>query len=169
MGYDQDARRQVYELKFRPYPGLVVRCRKPGFEALELLTDAVLTLGDDLAGDGLAAVERIGAWSKLYQAFAGSLVSWNLTDRGHPVPATEQGVFAQDQAFLLELARSWYVIVVLRDETPAPRPASSDDEPTTSNIPGRADKEQELEHILADIPVRVNDPAPQPADTNQVA
>lgn len=112
MAFDQDSRRRVYALNFKPYPGLVVRCRKPSFGALTRLTAAVLLLGDDLSGEGLESQVRLTAWRKLFRAFADSLVGWNLTDHGRPVPPTRAGVLDQDLEFLLALTRTWYVLVV---------------------------------------------------------
>lgn len=132
MAFDQGTRRRVFELDFKPYPGLVVRCRKPGFTALLQLSDAVLELGDDLSGDGLTGVAKLAAWDKLFRAFAKSLVSWTLLDRGHAVPATRKGVLDQDIEFLLALVRTWYVVVVphqpVREAPPAPVAAPSEPE-----------------------------------------
>lgn len=151
MGYDQSARRKIYELRFRPYPGLVVRCRKPGFDALDKLTHAVLRLGDDLTGDGLAGERRLKLWRRLFEAFSTSLVSWNLTVDGRSVPAKRRGVLAQDHGFLLAVVRTWYEVVVQADETPAPvapkqpaEPQHGDDEDDLSEawlatVPGVVD------------------------------
>lgn len=130
MGFDQDRRRKIYELAFRQFGGLRCQMRKPGFGAFARLHAAVLVLGDDLEGDGLAGADRMAGWSDLIDAFADSLVSWDLTDRGRPVPATRKGVRSQDLPFLLALARTWYVMVVQAPEgEPAER--SSPAEPDT--------------------------------------
>lgn len=133
MSFDQDRRRKVYPLRFREYGGLLVQLRKPGWSAMLKLTDAVLMLGDDLEGPGLPASGKVAAWTQLFEAFADSLVSWDLLDRGHAVPATQDGVLSQDFHFLLALARTWYMVVVQaseQDDTPeetgqqdAPEPA----------------------------------------------
>lgn len=118
MSFDQDRRRKVYQLAFRPYRGLRISVRKPGFGALVALTRAVLVLGDDFDGDGLSGTDKLDAWEDLFGAFADSLISWDLTDRGRAVPATREGVFAQDHEFLLALARTWHAVVVLAEPTP---------------------------------------------------
>ncbi len=120
MGLDQDRRRRVYPLRFRTFGGLLVHMRKPGWVAFKRLTRAVLVLGDSLEGPGLSSAERIPAWDNLFSALADSVVSWDLTDRGRPVPATRAGILAQDFELLIALARTWYVVVVQHDETERP-------------------------------------------------
>lgn len=116
MSYDQDQRRKAYVLDFTPYPGLTVTTRKPPFLALEALTRAVLILGADFQGTNLPINERMAGWRDLFSAFAMSLVSWDLTDRGHSVPATEAGVLSQDLPFLLAVSRTWYTLVASAPE-----------------------------------------------------
>lgn len=143
MSYDQHRRRTVYPLDFKPFPGLLVRVRKPSFSALEALTRAVLVLGDDLDGTDLPAIDRMSAWRELFTAFADSLVGWNLTDGGVPVPSTRDAVLAQDAPFLLSLARTWYMIIVLRPpeldepaaiEQPPEEPEAVEDDGTDDYI-----------------------------------
>lgn len=139
MSYDQDQRRKTYGLEMLPFPGLTIDMRKPGFLALEALTRAVLVLGGDFAGERLSPTERIDAWGDLFTAFADSLVAWDLTDRGRAVPPTRDGVLSQDPQFLLELARTWYAIVVLdpmdsrREEIGEPEPIHESDERFTND------------------------------------
>lgn len=185
MGYDQNERRRTYELNIRPYPGLTVRVRKPGFAALERLTSAVLVLGDDLEGAGLPAPDRLKAWGQLYRAFAASLVGWTLFDGVRPVPATAAGVLAQDPGFLLELARTWYHAVVLRpadvDNTAGPSTwdsnsaqQSQDHRPervvsgaNEADMPPEDDGEPRVdEEWLAQFPTI---PVPAPADSDPPA
>lgn len=131
MTFNQGRRRRVYELNMKPYPGLVVRVRKPSFAALDRLTSALPVLGDDLEGTSVPALARIKAWGQLYRAFAECLVDWTLTDGepARPVPATVAGVLAQDPEFLLELARTWYYVVVLADPDAGEPEADDDGEP----------------------------------------
>lgn len=129
MSFDQDQRRKTYRLNFRPYRGLVVSVRKPGFGALAALTRAVLVLGDDFDGPDLSATDRMAAWSDLFGAFADSLLSWNLTDRGRAVPATRDGVLAQDLEFLLAVSRTWYAAVVLAPPGHGEEPDAVDEPP----------------------------------------
>jgi hypothetical protein len=151
MSFDQDRRRRTYELPFRPYPGLTVWVRKPSFAALESLTDAVAHLGEDLSGDRLATPEKLRWWGVLFRAFAASLVGWDLIDRGVAVPATVDGVLAQDHPFLMALSHAWYYAVVLRSED---EPA----QPDTPPAPEPPDDVDEIEAQLADIPVTVTEP-----------
>lgn len=116
MSYDQDQRRKIYALDFTPYPGLTVTMRKPGFAALDTLTRAVLVLGTDFEGRGLSATDQMAGWRDLFDALADGLVGWNLTDGGRAVPATREGVLAQDLPFLLALARTWHTMVVMAPE-----------------------------------------------------
>lgn len=157
MSFDQDQRRKTYRLNFRPFRGLLVSVRKPGFAALAALTRAVLVLGDDFDGPDLSATDRMNAWSELFGAFADSLLIWNLTDRGRAVPATRDGVLAQDLEFLLAVARSWYAAVVI---------AAEDDEQAESVNDSRAPDpaEQKLdEEYLAQLGAKaVTLPAPEP-------
>lgn len=148
MAFDQDSRRRVYELDFKPYPGLVVRCRKPSFGALAKLTDAVLLLGDDLSGEQLPGTERIAAWRTLFRAFADSLTGWTLFDRDRAVPATRKGVLSQDLEFLLALTRTWYVVVVQHREEPTPPPQQP-----PSAAPAESDPADEFEDELANLPI----------------
>lgn len=150
MAFDQDNRRRVYELDFRPYPGLIVRCRKPSFRALDALTEALLLLGDDLSGEQLPGSTRITAWRKLFRAFADSLISWTLFDRDRAVPATRKGVLSQDLEFLLDMARTWYAVVVQLQEQPTP-PAPREDPPTAADP--EVDEADDLEARLAALPV----------------
>jgi len=155
MSFDQDRRRRIYELPFRPYPGLTVWVRKPSFAALESLTDAVAHLGEDLSGDRLATPEKLRWWGVLFRSFAASLVGWNLIDRGAAVPATVDGVLAQDHEFLMAVSHAWYYAVVLRTETP-PQPDAPAPEPPDDDV-------DDLEAQLADIPVTVAEPDLVPA------
>jgi hypothetical protein len=149
MTFDQSSRRRVYALDFKPYPGLVVRCRKPSFRALTDLAEVVLVLGDDLSGEDLSGDIRLSAWTRLFSAFADSLVSWTLIDDGRAVPATVDGVLAQDTMFLLDLARTWYTVVV-PDQTDHTQPAEHGDD---------AEDVDDIEDELSRLPVTLL-PAP---------
>lgn len=138
----------MYELNFKPYPGLIVRCRKPSFGALDLLTEAVLDLGDDLSGELLPGRKRIKAWRTLFHAFADSLVSWTLFDRDRAVPATRDGVLAQDLEFLLAIVRTWYTVVVPDQPEPQRPPA-----PATAPAVDELELPTDFEDELAVLPV----------------
>lgn len=147
VGFDQAGRRMTYALTFRPYPGLTVWCRKPGYAALEDLTDAVIHLGEDFAGDRIAGDDRVRWWGALFRALRRSVVDWNLTDHGRSVPVAD--LLDQDPDFLLALARTWYAVVVLRDEAAATAPEVDD------TADPEEDDVEDLEHQLADLPVRI--------------
>ena len=146
MAFDQTSRRKTYALTFRPYPGLTVWCRKPGFAALEDLTAAVLALGDEFDGERMSGEERVRWWGVLFRALERSVSDWNLTDGGRTVPVA--GLLDQDHEFLLALARTWYAIVVLHRETAPAAPEAEEPE---------QDDAAKREARLADIPVRVVD------------
>jgi hypothetical protein len=152
VGFDQASRRKLYNLTFRPFPGLLVRCRKPGMRALELLTEVVTPLGDDFEGTGMSSPERVRHWGALFEAFARSLVGWDLTTDGTPVPATIDGVFDQDSDFLLQVSRAWYYAVVLHQEIAEPATAVADQTDGPQADPPDDDA-AEREQLLAYIPV----------------
>jgi len=115
--FDQSSRYQVYELGFRQHPGLVVRVRKPSFAGLLALARAERSLGVDLDGATVAGADRMEALAPVVDAFAAALVGWTLVDSGVPVPATREGVYAQDYAFVLRMVLTWHRRVVLRMES----------------------------------------------------
>lgn len=170
MSFDQDRRRTVYPLRFREYGGLLVRLRKPGWSAMLKLTDAVLVLGDDLEGPGLPASGKVAAWTQLFEAFADSLIGWDLLDRGRAVPATVDGVLAQDFHFLLALARTWYIVVVqAEDRAVEPESIHESDDRFTNHEPEEqftSPEEPELdEEYLAQLGAKaVTLPAPELGD-----
>ena len=91
-GYEPD--RKVYHLKFEDMPGLEVA-------ASSLSTGELLEL-DELAGEKTAAGAR-----KLLGLFAGHLLSWNVTEKGNPVPATYEGLLTLDPAFVKAVTDGW--------------------------------------------------------------
>lgn len=128
MAFDQDRRRRTYVLPFGDRTGLrglEVAVRKPGFKALRKLASAVLVLGDDLEGPGVVGLDKLNAEADLFAALRTSVVSWNLVDRGRPVPIGD--MLTQDRELLLTLARAWYRIVVSADESETEQPAADDD------------------------------------------
>jgi hypothetical protein len=151
--FDQARRRQVYDLAFKAYPGLIVQCRRPGYAALLDLAGAETVLGVGMAGDAVVGRARIEAFAPVVDAFASSLVAWTLADQGVQVPATRAGVYAQDYDFLVDIALTWYQRVVLRRERP--RPAAV--EPATEETP---DPAADLEDALTEIPFTIGTPKP---------
>lgn len=163
MSFDQDQRRKVYQLAFRPYRGLRISVRKPNFGALVALTRAVLVLGDDFDGDGLSGTDKLDAWEDLFGAFADSLVGWDLTDRGRAVPATREGVFAQDHAFLLALTRTWYTVVVLAEELPD-EDAAPEQREQAPDEPAEAELDEEYLAQLGAMAAVLPEPVPDLAE-----
>jgi hypothetical protein len=163
MGFDQNQRRRVFDLRFREFPGLTVSMRKPGFAALEQLSDAVLVLGDDLDGSGkpISGTTLINAWYDLFSAFADSLVGWDLIDDGRAVPATRDGVFAQDLEFLSTLTRVWYRVVV-----PAPNqdPPEVEESNAASTDPPMPDEPELTEDDMRLMSFRTVTAAPSTDD-----
>lgn len=165
MSFDQGQRRRVYPLRFRDFGGLVVQTRKPGWSAFRQLTSAVLVLGDDLDGWGLPASGKLDAWDDLFTAFADSVVSWDLTDRGRAVPATKRHVLAQDFEFLMALARTWYTVVVQHTEKAAPVEDAlpHDDPQPVDNTGPQVDEEWLSQFRTFPIPDDLRSPESEPA------
>jgi hypothetical protein len=106
--------RKVYVLKFEQaeFDGLEVRARSvPLGTFLELIELA--TLFDSSTTD--VSAENAQAIKGLFSGFASALVGWNLEveDPEHPerhpdpVPATYEGLMAQDTDFVLHIVRAW--------------------------------------------------------------
>lgn len=97
MGY----RRQptVYKLIFQEYEGLEVTARSVSVEELLKITglaSQMTTKPDD------KQVSELFGW------FGKRLVSWNLEDEdGKPVPATLNGLLAQEMGFVLKIIQAW--------------------------------------------------------------
>lgn len=149
---DQSTRRTAYKLRFEDLGDLHVRVRKPGYRALMLLNRAVRTLGENLRGEHLDADTKFDAWGHLFDAFAASLIDWDLKDRGVPVPATRAGVLDQDPELLLRVAGVWYSRVVLRTERPA-RTERAAPTPVVAPAPSAEDT------ALLSIPVEIGNDA----------
>jgi hypothetical protein len=111
MSFDQDKRLRTYALTdFEQYPGLTIHCREPGYRATKELGAAVLVLGDDLMGQGLAGDALLDAFEPLFTAMGRSITRWNLLDGGVTVPLSQ--LQDQDLEFLLDITRTWYEVVV---------------------------------------------------------
>lgn len=92
--------RRVYRLAFADddMNGLEVRARSVPlgqFFHLAKLLSKGLTLGD---------VDQV---SELFSGFADALVDWNLENEDGPVPATLDGLYAQDIDFVLPVIEAW--------------------------------------------------------------
>ncbi|HEV2778814.1 MAG TPA: hypothetical protein VGX25_05380 [Actinophytocola sp.] len=148
MAYDRHADLTVYSLTFDEYPGLTVRVRKPGVAGVVACADWISVQSDRSAG----RVARWLAQLRLFVAFADALAGWDLLNSGRPVPATREGVLAQDEAFLRVLAGAWYANVVLA----APSRPAAEQEPTE---PQRSEVDGQLDDGLA-VVVNLPDEAP---------
>lgn len=155
---DQAGRRTVYELEFTKY-GLTARVRKPGFRGLRLLARAERVLGVGLGGQAVTGPQRLDGLAPAVTAFAESLLWWDLTDRGVPVPATLRGIEAQDYEFVVDLVTTWYRRVVMSVER-SPEP-TTDQPPTGTDAPT-----DELEDELAGLITYALAPTIDPA-TNE--
>ncbi len=79
--------------EIKDYDGLIVRMKSISYGKVRRL----MSLGDDDEG-----AEEMAA------AFAEHLVSWNLEDENdEPVPATAEGVDAQDFEFVMDIIETW--------------------------------------------------------------
>lgn len=83
------------------YAGLEVACR--------MAPRGVLTAAASLGGVDPRRFtrEHAATLDHLSDAFAESLLSWNLTRNGVDVPATKEGVDSLDLAFLMQLVTPW--------------------------------------------------------------
>jgi hypothetical protein len=96
---------KVYRLKFadEEFAGLEVKAKSvPLGTFLELSTLAEPIAG----GDSREQVTRV---SQLFAGFAQALISWNLEDEetGEAVPATYDGIMAQEFDFVLAIITAW--------------------------------------------------------------
>jgi hypothetical protein len=99
--------RKTYRLRFAEGSEL---------EGLEVVAGS-LPLGEFLGLTELADIDvhnpadlaKVGV---LFESFAGALQSWNLVDDDdRPVPATLEGVKAQDYEFMLEVIGEWMTAI----------------------------------------------------------
>lgn len=127
MGFKREPK--LYRLKFEDpsMAGLEV-------DAKSLSTGAFLEvagLADAVKGDSLDAA----AARKLFEVFAGALVSWNLEDEhDQPVPATYEGVVSQDMDFVLEIIMAW-IGAMSSVDTPLPGALNSGGTSPEASLP----------------------------------
>jgi hypothetical protein len=102
MGYRP--RHKVFKLVFADpeMDGLIVRVRAIRIgEMRELLDLADLDTSYLQPGDA-------GKASRMFEMFADALISWNVEDdQGSPVPATLEGISAQDGDFIQAIVKEW--------------------------------------------------------------
>jgi hypothetical protein len=115
MGFE--APQKAYRLNFA----------ETGLAGLEV-TAGSLPLGEFLKVSELAAAKddpqgAANSAKQLFETFAGSLLSWNLTRDGEPVPATYDGILGQDLDFMMKIVLAW-VSAMADVDTPLPNGSS---------------------------------------------
>lgn len=109
MGYHFPSKVFPLDFKGGVLAGLEVDCKTGSVEQYE----SIAALADLPPG----AADRV--WRQLCEAFAASLVRWNLEDDGGaPVPATLAGLLSQDIELIMAIVETW-LDVVLRRKTEA--------------------------------------------------
>lgn len=106
---DFEAPETIYKLDFSDtqYTGLEIAVRGTTIDELLQLE----TLMED--------PEKV---RHLFEAFAGLIVSWNVTRKGEPVPMTAQGLRSLEDSFVMAVISAWYRSVV---QAPPPLPGTS--------------------------------------------
>jgi hypothetical protein len=110
VGYRKPVK--AYHLKFEDMPGFEVTARSlPLGEFLHVT---------ELAGLGKDDPGAAKAGGELFRVFAASLMEWNLEDDfGDPVPATADGIMAQELDFMMRIVLAW-VSAMSDVDTPLP-------------------------------------------------
>jgi hypothetical protein len=80
----------------------------PKFEGLEVVAGS-LSVDQflEMVEAAATATTDMTSAGKLFQMFAGSLVSWNVENSHGPVPATYEGIRSQKLDFILEIVMAW--------------------------------------------------------------
>jgi hypothetical protein len=110
MGFEPPSSGQKLDFSATAYEGLEVTMDAVSLETLLDIQDLAEQIGE--AGNA----------RKLFRAFADCLESWNVTRAGEPVPATYEGVIAQDAGFVLALVAAWQQGLA---QAPPPLPGTS--------------------------------------------
>lgn len=119
MGYQRPKLR--LEFGQDQFDGLEVRMRSISIDQFVEL-NTLVTSGGKLLEESAEAAE---ARTRMYELLASGIVEWNLDDEaGVPVPATVDGLRAQDAAFVIALAHAWLSAVA---GVPAPLGGPSPD------------------------------------------
>lgn len=115
--------RKVYRLLFadEDMAGLEVRARSMRLGQMMELLDLM-----ELADRPLTAEDKPKV-HQLFATFAKALVSWNVEDDeedgGQPVPATLDGLYSQEQGFVIAIIKAW-TEAVAAVPPPLPQPSS---------------------------------------------
>lgn len=107
MGAGYQRKRKVYKLIFadEEMNGLEVRCTSVSIDTMMRLTALAGLASKSLAEYSVEDLENVNL---VFEVFAEALISWNLEDEdGSPVPATLEGVKAQDIDFLNVIITAW--------------------------------------------------------------
>lgn len=127
----------TYTLDFEDRPGAEITCRAGSLrlhlEALSL--DWVLRVGE--FGRRFHTDDEVTAeLTRLYDIFAGHIVSWNLTQKGEDVPITADGLLGLDREFSKQAAHAW-LRGVFNLSAPLEQPSENGETPSfdESSIP----------------------------------
>lgn len=123
MTYDCAAELEVTRITFEDRPGLVVRCVPPSFGG-ECTVDAAVPL---LRNSSMSPRLQRKAVLAVVDALGSSVVSWELTRFGKPVPPTPDGLLSLPRGLLLDVVAAWLDSVVY--PTPVEVPAVEAPEP----------------------------------------
>lgn len=149
MGFE--APRVIVKLDFTDtdLEGLEVRMRSQSVEELSQATSRMaamaavakrmldMDVGDEESAKKAFAdidADSVSGVREVFRDFAAHLVSWNLQEDGVPVPATLEGVNAQDSTFILRLARAWQE-AISGVGTPLPQGLRTGRPPDLQSIP----------------------------------
>lgn len=105
MGYKRGGRRHTLTwAEGSELHGLVVQVKSLSVEGLLQLAG----LAAKLTAPDVTPAEQAAQAPALFAEFSKRLVQWNLEeDDGTPVPATAEGVAAQDFEFVLQIVLAW--------------------------------------------------------------
>jgi hypothetical protein len=105
MGYRRKrAEQPIYRLVFADdeLAGLEVDCRPAPLGVVQDFTKLAEFVG--------TRAQELAATAMVLETFGQSLVGWNLEDEdGTPVPATIEGLLAQDTPFVMRIIEAWMV------------------------------------------------------------
>src|SRR6516164_10971432 len=109
MGFEPEATH--YKLRFADdLKGLEVTAESLSVDEFLRVSSLAATAQEATAAEGTESVQ------KLLDAFAENLVSWNLTRRGHPVPADRAGVGSQKFDLMLKVIMAWMEAIASVDD-----------------------------------------------------
>ena len=103
-GVELDRTEYVLRWADGPFAGLVIRMRKPTAAGH---VDLGMTARRPNPTELPSTPEMADAVYRLFRAFAGALLEWNLLDRGEPVPATLEGLLGQEYDHAVEMTCAW--------------------------------------------------------------